>query len=301
MARDHARIFVSIWADDDFRARSPEAQRLYMLLLTQPKLTYAGSLELQPRRWSACSEWTTVEDVEDALGELERSRFVVVDRDTEEILVRAYLRVNEVWKQPKLLTLALRQVQEVQSRKLRSALRSELLRLPDEPRADPARTLAETLPNTPWHTPPDTPPHRPSGTRFDTPSEPLPEPPAQPLPEPVPEPSRAHAGARVTSNPEQVVGVVLEGNFGGNRSVSNARDPRTPPRCPRHHSVEFPPNCGSCADARRAADTAAKAAKATPTPPPAAIGIAGRPKLDPQVHAAGIAAARAAAARRRTS
>lgn len=169
MAREHARIFVSIWADDDFRARTAAAQRLYHLLLTQPGLTYAGTTDLRVARWAACAPDTTTADVEAALAELEAHRYVVVDRGTEEVLIRSYLRRDELWKQPKILTLALRQIVTIQSARLRSALRSELLRLPkDDARTEAARTLARTLPDTPWHTPaatpPDTPPETPSGT-----------------------------------------------------------------------------------------------------------------------------------------
>lgn len=240
MARDHGRMFVSIWSDDDFRARGPLAQWLYMLLVSQPDLTHAGTLRLSVRRWAACSTGATVDDVHAALKDLDNHRFVIVDEDTDEVLVRSYLRRNEVWKQPNLFKLALRQVALIQSRRLRAALRSELLRLPTEPpdpKAQPgvatmlaeARAFALTLPEESHPEPPGASPGRQPGTH--------PERDAGTLPETHParvvgthqgshsgSPTRARGPAR---NPEQVtvLPVVPRGKPGLERDTHVPRLP----------------------------------------------------------------------------
>lgn len=92
MARSHAKILAAIWDDDDFVALSSGAQRLYMLLLSQKKLTLVGLLTYTPSRWARLAPDTTLASVEGHLDELEASRFVLVDRDTDELLIRTLVK-----------------------------------------------------------------------------------------------------------------------------------------------------------------------------------------------------------------
>ena len=92
MARSHGKILASIWNDDDFRALTVDAQRAYMLLLSQAKLTLAGAIDYMPKRWAAYAAGTTAADIERAIDELAAARFVVLDRDTDELLVRSFVR-----------------------------------------------------------------------------------------------------------------------------------------------------------------------------------------------------------------
>jgi hypothetical protein len=51
MARDYANIVTAIWRDRDFRALTAADQRMYLLLVTQPDISAAGTLS--PRScWS---------------------------------------------------------------------------------------------------------------------------------------------------------------------------------------------------------------------------------------------------------
>ena len=50
MARSEARVLVSIWSDPDWLALTSTAQRAYLLLLSQPKLSLAGCLDWMPQR-----------------------------------------------------------------------------------------------------------------------------------------------------------------------------------------------------------------------------------------------------------
>ena len=71
MPRTEARIFTSIWKDGDFLSLPPSAQRLYMFLLSQPELTYAGTMPLRPVRWARKAAGLSLADVERDLKELE--------------------------------------------------------------------------------------------------------------------------------------------------------------------------------------------------------------------------------------
>lgn len=129
MARSHARILVSIWTDPDFRDLSVEAQRLYLLLLSQGSLNNAGVVLLTLKRWAAGCAATTTADIEKALAELDERRFVAADDDTEEVLIRSFIRNDGIVKQPQMMKNALREALGVQSVRLRAVLARELRRL----------------------------------------------------------------------------------------------------------------------------------------------------------------------------
>lgn len=129
MARDHARILCRIWADEDFRARSSDAQWLYFLLLSHGGINNAGVLPLQLRQWANRCATATEDAVAAAVAELVAHRFVVVDHSTEELLVRTFIRNDGVARQPNLLKNAARQARQVESQTLRLELAVELARV----------------------------------------------------------------------------------------------------------------------------------------------------------------------------
>lgn len=92
MARAHGKILSTIWDDPDWLARTAAAQRCYFLLVSHPRLSLVGRLDYRPSRLARYAADTTPDSIEDAVKELEASRFVLVDRDTEEIVVRTIVR-----------------------------------------------------------------------------------------------------------------------------------------------------------------------------------------------------------------
>lgn len=102
MPREYAQIKLGIWADDDFRALSPHAQHLYMVLLTQPSLSHCGAADWRPNRIAALSAGWSSEDVCCAGKELEERGYLVIDEATEEVLIRSYIRNDGLMKQPKM-------------------------------------------------------------------------------------------------------------------------------------------------------------------------------------------------------
>ncbi|MBM7771754.1 hypothetical protein JOD54_001958 [Actinokineospora baliensis] len=132
MARDHARLYLDIWDDEDFLALSTPAKLMYLFLFSQRRLTYAGMLDVAVRRWAKSHPDLGLDGVRAALAELDAARFVVVDQDTEELLVRSFVRRDELWRQPNTLRAALRTAFEIVSPILRASLARELRRLPVE-------------------------------------------------------------------------------------------------------------------------------------------------------------------------
>jgi hypothetical protein len=130
MARGHGRILTSIWDDDDFLDLDEREQRLYLFLISQPNLNHAGLLPLTLRRWSRKSKGLTSAELEKRLQALEAARFIVMDDDTEELLIRSFVRNDGVWKQPKVMGAMVSGALEISSRRLRRALLAEVDRIP---------------------------------------------------------------------------------------------------------------------------------------------------------------------------
>jgi hypothetical protein len=129
MARSEARLSVAIWSDDDFLALGAGAQRMYMFLLSQPDLAHTGVLALRERRWSKAAAGLTTAAVSAAVAELHAARFVVVDEDAEELLVRSFIRRDKVYRQPNVLAAAVGQVPVITSVPILAALAEELRRI----------------------------------------------------------------------------------------------------------------------------------------------------------------------------
>lgn len=136
MARDHARILVAIWADRDFRKLCRNAQRMYLLLCSQARLTYCGTLDYLPGRLATLAEDEDEGSVEEAVGFLEDGRFVVVDRTTSEVLVRSFVRHDGLLGSPNVTKAMLKDRAALLSDDLRAVLDDELARAyRDDPKA----------------------------------------------------------------------------------------------------------------------------------------------------------------------
>ena len=160
MARNYGRISASIWSDDAFCALPTHAQRMYLFLLSQPNLNHAGILPLTVRRWTRSAHGLTPELVRRDLAMLAKARFIVIDEDTEEVLIRSLVRNDGVWRQPKVMLAMKADTDEIASRSLRVELRIEITRIlaSDQCKGDArvtATELLDTLPDTLTDTPSD--------------------------------------------------------------------------------------------------------------------------------------------------
>lgn len=136
MARDHGRILVAIWADRDFRALNRDAQRMYLLLATQARLTYCGALDYLPGRLATLASDEDEQTVEHAIKLLEADRFIVVDRTTQEVLVRSFVRHDGLLGSPNVTKAMLKDRAALLSDDLREAVDRELERAyRDDPKA----------------------------------------------------------------------------------------------------------------------------------------------------------------------
>lgn len=129
MAREHAQVRLDLWNDDDFRVLTRAAQLLYIQLLTSATLNYAGVADWRPRRIAPLSGDGTHEDVEEAATELERGLFIVTDRDTEEVLIRSFLKHDGLLQKPNVTKAMLAAFSSVSSSTLRGVIVHELKKL----------------------------------------------------------------------------------------------------------------------------------------------------------------------------
>lgn len=132
MARAFGRILARIWDDEDFLALEPSQQRLYCFLLTQPNLNHAGLLPLTLRKWAKKAKGLTVAALRADLEALDDARFIVMDEDTEELLIRSFVRNDDVYKQPRVMGSMVSGAGEIESKRLRRALLAEMDRIPVE-------------------------------------------------------------------------------------------------------------------------------------------------------------------------
>lgn len=128
--RQYASIRTDIWRDKDWLELPVDAQWLYTLLLSQPNLSTAGVLPLQPNKWARYAKGMTAKRINEALRVLVEHSYVVVDDESEEVLIRSYIRngLSGSWK---LLHAALRAAIATQSEMLRGVISSEVERLPE--------------------------------------------------------------------------------------------------------------------------------------------------------------------------
>lgn len=129
MARDYGRIRVTVWQDEDFTALTVKAQQLYFYLVTQAKIDMAGVVPWRPRMAVRTASDLTVQDVENAMAELESRRFILLDEDTDEALVRSFIRNDEVLRSPNMAKALVKAWRGIDSKILRQVVAFEVIRL----------------------------------------------------------------------------------------------------------------------------------------------------------------------------
>lgn len=132
MAREKASINLEVWADTSFRALTAPAQGLYFKLMSHPKLDYCGVTEFHPGRLAALSNEQTVDEVMIAASELSETHWIVVDQETDEVMVRGYLRHDGVLRQPRLAVSCALAYSAVASNKIRAVIVHEIQRFKRE-------------------------------------------------------------------------------------------------------------------------------------------------------------------------
>lgn len=116
--RAYARVATCIWTDPDFLRLSLGAKALYLHLVTQADLQLTGVQPLRERRWSA----QLGAPIGEHLVALEEAGFILVDRGTEEVWVKALMSFEGVLRQPNWKESAARSRQAILSQTILYAI-----------------------------------------------------------------------------------------------------------------------------------------------------------------------------------
>ena len=281
--RGYAQVQLSIWNDDAFRDLPVAAQHLYFVLLTSPGLTYAGTDDWHPGRIAARAAGWTAEQVESAAAVLIHKLYLVVDRDTEEFLIRSFIRNDHLMKQRNLGASMAMARARVSSRGIRGVIVHELKRLKDdqpdlagfkpdsvsEAMDNPAIDPASYPCGDPWIDPGPDPAADPTVKgQADPTVDPYVDPQVkgqvggQPLGKAGPRPYNSTFTYNLSPSPSPERGEVVREVTGGERDSAPPSlipdewlgDPRRA-RCAAHAGVDDPGPCRGCGDARRAAES----------------------------------------------
>lgn len=220
MARAYGRFTTDIWRDKKFLALPIAEQWAYFMLGTQPDISAAGTLALTVKRWSRHASDSTPDALSDVLSGLMSKGFLVVDNDTEELLVRSFAKWDGGINNDKRRPVVLEAAQTIASPKIRVVIAQELREL------GVSDALCDALADGLSHAVPD----RQSG--FDRVV--VTEVGTYPNPQPF------------NHNPQPAT---LE-HGGGNRSNGHEPEPSNSPHCSQHPNGTEQP-CGPCGSARR--------------------------------------------------
>lgn len=149
MPKEFAPLYLSTHQDADFLALTHTAQWVYQMALSaSPDLSNVGVMPYLPRRIAKLSRDMTERKATTALGELSEGRFIVIDRDTEELLVRAHIRRGKILKVPNMTKSMNSAYLLVHSDPIKQVIRDELKRAIEEAKgqglaAGVAKAIAE--------------------------------------------------------------------------------------------------------------------------------------------------------------
>lgn len=133
MSRNYANFSTAIWRpEDDFGDLTMPAQWAYFMLGTQPDISAAGVLSLNVRRWSKRARGITRGVVVEALQELQAAEKVFYDYDTEELLIRTFVKADGGYGNQKRRPVIERAAMDLESPRLRAVLATELRKLGDD-------------------------------------------------------------------------------------------------------------------------------------------------------------------------
>lgn len=129
MGRSFAMMRARMWDDPEFRRLSRDAQCTYVEIRMQETVTQCGVTPLQVMWWSKAQVDLTPDIIRRDLAELALCGFVVVDYDTEELLLRRFIATDEVYRKPNSFTAAARAAVSVRSEEIKGALCVEVRNL----------------------------------------------------------------------------------------------------------------------------------------------------------------------------
>lgn len=132
--RQYALIHRAILDDPSWRCLTRSQQNLYLLLLLKLSTNLCGVVDWRPKKLAVNASDMTVETIEADAVVLEKKLYIVRDEDTDEVLIRSFLRNDAPLKSSKTAIAVRSSYTDTASSKLRGAIVFELQRLYKEQR-----------------------------------------------------------------------------------------------------------------------------------------------------------------------
>jgi hypothetical protein len=273
--REYAKNLFAKWIDEDW-LNQPLFDKLFWEGLNGNRsVNLIGVAPLNMTRWARMmrdgDRLATESELKAALVRMGRRRYVYVDENTGEYLIRSRMRRDELDRQPKSFLSALRMLAVLDSPRFAAALQGELARMSlpviSTARNEAAANRLQDDLKRAWDR---------AQAHLDTLAEGIPDPIPDPFPnviaDPIPRPAETHNDQPPQPIPSPMGSNSGSGSVSGSGSptrdgyVGEGNDPEalettpTPPapnepppsRCPKHIHDEHPPDCGACGGYRRA-------------------------------------------------
>ena len=132
--RQYALIHRAILDDPSWRCLTRSQQNLYLLLLLKLSTNLCGIVDWRPKKLAVNASDMTVETIEADAVVLEKKLSIVRDEDTDEVLIRSFLRNDAPLKSSKTAIAVRSSYTDTASSKLRGVIVFELQRLYKEQR-----------------------------------------------------------------------------------------------------------------------------------------------------------------------
>ena len=132
MSRLYARYLASTHRDADWSAMTTMQHDAYMALLSSPELSWAGVIGYFPARYAGFAADLTERKVVKTWDELADLDKLVIDKRTGEVLVRTFIRHDNVLAKPNITKAFCRAYDLIASEEVRSALVDEVVGIHDE-------------------------------------------------------------------------------------------------------------------------------------------------------------------------
>ena len=130
MAREYARYLTKTHRDDDWRRLTSLQHDAYMALTSCEDITWAGVVTYAPSRFVGFSaDMANEKKVEKTWAELAERGYLVIDKRAGELLIRTFVKHDNVIAKPNLTRAFCTAYEKVRSDVIRRAIDAELGKL----------------------------------------------------------------------------------------------------------------------------------------------------------------------------
>lgn len=127
MARNYTTSTTTLWRPESkFTRLTGRQQAVYQMLKGQEQISSAGVVALTYKRWAQSASDYTVETLRADLAVLASEGHVVVDEDTEEVLLVKFIRWDKGYGNPKRIGVIQDDAQRIMSPPIKEAIADEL-------------------------------------------------------------------------------------------------------------------------------------------------------------------------------